>query len=147
MTTYAYGPVPFNGVEEQDAVRYTSVAAVKDKLQVVTEVWDNDIEEIIVATEATLDLLNGRSVPDVVPSPLPDPLPDDWPEMPLYDHVPWQIKRIALDAAVTMFRRVDYINATAGSDLFAGIDVAAQIQQTVRNHPLNFGFQVAWGMA
>ena len=63
MTLNAYGPVPFAGEAVQSSVRYTTVNAVKSKLQIVTDDWDDDIEELIVSVEGPPDLLNGRSLP------------------------------------------------------------------------------------
>jgi len=136
MTLYTYGPVnPLN-----DAIRYTTLAAVKRALGITDNSWDDEATQAIISLETMADIEMNRSFPDT----------GDNPEI---NGIPEQIKQFALLGGMFIFKLMDAPGGLAGSD-DAGFVGVWEAQETARQAFYKYqamlkGFHAAgaWGLS
>ena len=117
--------------------RYTTIAAVKQALNITDTSQDTELTTAVVAAETQIDVFNERSFPDTGTNP----------EIP---GIPSTISVWALDASIAVYKLRDATAGgfEAGSDAWIGsIDVADEVRRSLRRNPLAYGFKVAHGIA
>lgn len=130
---FTYGSVSYLNT----VPRYTTIAAVKQALNITDTSQDTELTTAVVAAETQIDVLNERSFPDTGSNP----------EIP---GVPSTIAVWALDASIAVYKLRDSSAGgfEAGSDAWIGsIDVADEVRRSLRRNPLALGYKVAFGVA
>jgi len=128
-----YGKVDFLAT----AARYTTVAAVKERLAIEpTDVTrDADILSAIIAAELALDIFMHRSFPDTGGNPQIPGIPDG-------------IRQAALQTAIATWKEADSPTGSSGSDAFMGaLSVSETTRTMIQQSAVLIGFRVAFGVA
>lgn len=121
----AVAPVDYLASE----IRYTSLAAVKERLGITTSAKDARITQAIIAGEVQLDVHLGRAF---IPT-----------------EIPIAIREAATNIAQAVFKKGDSPTGTiAGTDdLFGSIDVAEIVRRELARNALLLGYQESFGIA
>jgi hypothetical protein len=120
--------------------RYTTVAAVKERLEIPdTDLSrDDQIKQAIVSGEYAIDVFCGRGFPDLTD-------PED-PAVILV--VPTGVADAALQLAIAIWKEADAPTGTAGSDAFFGaMSVSETSRQLLERNALLVSYRVSWGVA
>lgn len=116
--------------------RYTTLALVKDRLQIPTADTGRDpaITQAIVAAEVQIDQSLGRSFPDTGTDPE-------------IDGIPAPIVELATVSSVAVWKAADAPLGSIGSDDWLGsISIGEIVSNELDRNPLARGYRVSWGV-
>jgi hypothetical protein len=128
---YTYGPVSYLAT----TARYTTVAAVKERLAIETADTsrDADILSAIIASELALDIFMHRSFPDTGENPQIPGVPDG-------------IAQAALQTAIATWKEADAPTGSSGSEAFMGALSVSQTTRTmIQQSAVLVGLRVGFG--
>ena len=120
---------------EADAIRYTTLDKVKDRLGIdlSNTTFDTDMTAVIIAAEVAIDQHLGRSFPD--PAPLGE-----------IQSVPEAAVQVATQASVRVWKEADRAGVVSGSDdWFGELEIGASVYQVLMANPVLVGLHVSWG--
>jgi hypothetical protein len=122
----------------ETSIRYTSLSAVKDHINVnsLDDTYDATLTQVIVAVEVAIDQHTGRSFPD--------------PSAGEIEGIPEAIKQVALSASIAAYNNTEAPAGAGGSDDWFGEQedsIGEIIRREVRRSPLLMGYKISFGVA
>jgi hypothetical protein len=133
------GPLAYGVIDPlESTVRYTSLVAVKDHLNVnsLDDTYDSTLTQAIIAVEHAIDETCGRSFPD--------------PSGGEIEGIPEAVKQVALSASIAVYNNTEMPAGSGGSDDWFGEQqdsIGEIIRREVRRSPLLMGFKRSFGVA
>lgn len=119
--------------------RYTTVALVKERLQIPTADTSRDAEitTSIVSAEFAIDVYCGRGFPDL----------DEVEDPAVITIVPLSVETAALGLSIAFWKEADSSMGTAGSDDFWGsLSVQDTTRRILTSTPGLVGLRKGWGV-